>query len=578
MKKLCLVVTLFVLATGLVACRSNINGYSEHEVYENESSYMSEEAESSGENMPINFVVGDFITFHEEQGPPINAISLRYIEGIHYLFLPYWSIGSDIVPYFTGAHYLALLGDEEIRHGYPINHLQHGQELQFSMDDISLTVIPLIGSGIPTIFINTDSGSLEYIHEDQSNRENTTFLFVDGYGNLEFFGYGDMNGRGNWTWLQDKRPYNFRLSSGTNLPLFGLREGRHWTLLANYLDNTLIRNQVALNLAREVNMLHTSHLLPVDLFINNEYQGVYDLVERRNINHAVNISDMGAATAAVNSASLSSFPHMGVHAPEAGTFRYFDIPHDPSDITGDFMLELQLRSRYLNRPSGFVTNLGTPVVLISPAYATRKQIEYISTFFQRLEDAVYSEMGYNSYGNHFSYYLDVESFALMYILLEFTMEYDAGRTSFFVIKESNLVGSGKIYAAPPWDFDNTFGARRDTSDPNVFFANGGRPSATNEDIPHILTALNMHESFREEVINLWRADFAPSVRVLIGYDNDNDTYILESMQSSMDRILESAYMNRIIWPNPITYTTDLINIARDRYHFLESQWGNQIEY
>jgi len=570
-KRLFSLIALIILSNGLIACMAIGEPLAceipEHGINDFEILDISD--------IPLSFIVGDFDELYDEQGNLVNAISLQYVEGVHYLFLPHWAAENDIIPYFVHANATATLGEEQLYHGCPIDPLYHGQELQFSMNNVSFTVIPLVGSDIPTIFINTDSGSLEDIHAEQSHREETTFLFIDSDGNLEHFGRGDMNGRGNWTWTRPKRPYNFRLASGTSLPLFGLGEGRHWTLLANYLDNTLIRNQVSLNLAREVNIPHTSQLLSVDLFINNEFQGTYDLVERRNLNHAVHINDMGAATETVNNNPLSSYPHMGIHYPEPSTFRYFDIPNNPRDITGDFLIELQLQGRYLNNPSGFVTDLGTPVVLASPEYATRAQIEYISTFFQRLEDAVYSETGYNSYGNHFSYYMDVESFARMYILLEFVIDFDAGRTSFFMIKESSHTGRGVIYAAPPWDFDNTFGAspnREDTAIPDAFFANGGR-SAAGDDVPHLLTALNRHESFQEEVVNLWQTEFAPLVRVLIGYDTDTQTYAIEPMQTSMDRIAASAYMNRTLWPDPMTNVTDIISFARVRYEFLESHWG-----
>jgi len=569
-----------ILIAFLVSCNNN-NSENYSNDYQN--SNLNTKGNLYSDNFPIYFIPRNFDFLYsdsKEFSPPINAITLHTIScetngDQFFLFLPQWSKYKDLTIFFSNFQNNSIeINGQKYKHGDIIKNINNNQELLFLIDEQEIIVNVLFGSEIPTIFIFTESGNLNDIHASQNHREATTFLFVDEFGNIEHFGDGDMNGRGNWTWRQSKRPYNFRLSSGTRLPLFGLREGRHWTLLANYIDYELIRNQIALNLAREIGMKDTSHILPIDLFINNQYQGVYDLVERRNINHAVNINDLQAATAAVNIYDLRSFPRSGTMTHEPNSFKYFDIPHNPPDITGDYFLEMQLVRRYGNALSGFVTEIGTPVLLRSPEIATREQIEYISTFFQNLENAIYSSDGYNDNGVHFSEMLDIKSFAQMYILHEFTMDFDSARTSFFMVKKSSVSGSGKIYANAPWDFDNTFGAREDSSNYNELFANGRRNHQTGRGTDHILTALNRHEIFQEAVIYQWQNNFSPLIRVLIGYDTDFQTSNLQSISEYISDISESAQMNRIVWPNPITYSRDILLFSRGRYAFLESLWGN----
>jgi hypothetical protein len=401
------------------------------------------------------------------------------------------------------------------------------------------------------------------------------FIFVDELGYIEHRGSGDMNGRGNQTWLQPKRPYNFRLASGVYLPLFGLGEGRHWTLLADYMDDLRVRNTVALNLAQAMGISHTPRVRPVDVFINGEYMGVYALTERRSINHAVHITDLQAETEAVNALPLSEYARRGVHEPVPGTIKYSDIPHNPADITRGYLLEIQLPRRYMLAYGGFVTNRGMAVNLNAPEFATRAQAEYIRDFFQQMEDAVYSATGYNALGRHFSEYLCVEGFAVKYIFQEFIMDVDTANTSFFMYKDGD-----KLHPGPPWDFDFTLGALaeffgEDLHNPRVWWANSGYINFNRDNYPHILHALYKHEIFREYVIRLWEAVAAPAIRGLVGLEGHDgvrtiDCYIYE--------VTASRAMERIIWPLPTgrsfsVQVPNLAHFARARFMFLDGHWG-----
>ena len=533
------------------------------------------------ERLRISFSVGDFSVPEVANSNlhPLNNISLQKIDETYYLFLPYWAVNAPITPYITGEFTEFQLNDEQLVSGVPLSaRVYNGKRFDLLIDGESFPLITMVGSEVPTLFIFTESETLDYVHETQEHRETTTFLFVDQFGHVEHVGTGDINGRGNWTWTQPKRPYNIRLAEGIELPLFGLRPGRHWTLLTNHGDNTLVRNQVSLYLARELDLMHTSRLVPVELFINNQYVGLYDFVERRNLNHVVSINDMDSLTTIVNSAPLSMFPQHGINEPIAGSLRYFDIPHNPPDITGDYLLEVQLYHRFGNGKSSFVSERGIPVILRSPEYATRRQIDYISEFYQNLENALFSPTGYNELGQHFSEFLDLESFAMMYLLHEFVMDFDTARTSFFFIKTSALSGSGRLYAGVPWDFDNTFGSRRDTSYTDALFANGGRPASTLEgEVPHILTVLNQHEEFLEVVAELWQAEFAPVIRVLLSETEYEPNGFFRPMHFYIDRIADSRTMNHTLWPRPRAYITDIISWSQARYRFLDSLWGESEE-
>jgi len=485
----------------------------------------------------------------------LNIVRLREVDGEYFLLLPYWARGgydagvvvflSDYLPAFTTMY----------------------------------------GSRIPTIFMQTESGGLDFIHAAQENREGVDFLFVCEDGFFHHQSSGDMNGRGNYTWRQPKRPYNFRLAAGENMGLFGLGAGRHWTLLANYMDDSLIRNTIALNLARQLGISHTSRLRPVDVFINGVYVGVYDLVERRNLNHAVDIVDLQAFTAAVNPLPLAAYPHSGVHEVVRGTMKYFEIPYGPPDITGGYLLEIQFPRRYMHAPSGFVSTRGAVVNLRAPHYASRAQVSYISDFFQRIEDAVYSVDGMNANGDFFWDLLCISSFAMMHLFSEFIMDSDTANSSFFMYKQPDRMGSGRLYAGPPWDFDFTLGVLHDLHgvnfhDATLWWAGAGYIDLDPENEPHILHALWKHEIFRNEVKRLWQEEAAAAIRFLVGLDENVaflDNFI--PITCYMEAIADSHAMDRLIWPltpegGIFSYQVPCLpTFALERFEFLDSHWG-----
>lgn len=93
------------------------------------------------------------------------------------------------------------------------------------------------------------------------------------------------------------------------------------------------------------------------------------------------------------------------------------------------------------------------MVLKSPEYATEAQAKYISGYWQELEDALYSETGYNSLGKHYTEYIDIVSWAKQYLIQEWTSNWDAGLTSNFFYKDVD----SKLFAGPLWDFDTAIG-------------------------------------------------------------------------------------------------------------------------
>lgn len=89
----------------------------------------------------------------------------------------------------------------------------------------------------------------------------------------------------------------------------------------------------------------------------------------------------------------------------------------------------------------------------SPEYASEAQVKYISGYWQEMEDALYSETGYNDLDKHYTDYIDIVSWAKQYLIQEWTSNWDAGLTSNYFYKDVD----GKLFAGPVWDFDSALG-------------------------------------------------------------------------------------------------------------------------
>lgn len=103
---------------------------------------------------------------------------------------------------------------------------------------------------------------------------------IDGKGEYsDYSGTGRIRGRGNssWAWY-DKKPYKFKLDSKSKL--LGLEKAKNWNLLANYRDVTDMMNVFAFETARFMGMPNTNHTRFVEVFLDEEYIGLYQLTEK----------------------------------------------------------------------------------------------------------------------------------------------------------------------------------------------------------------------------------------------------------------------------------------------------------
>ena len=256
-----------------------------------------------------------------------------------------------------------------------------------------------------TMNIYTDGG--EYI-EDRDVWLNCV-ITVDGKGEYSnYCGTGRIRGRGNssWEWY-DKKPYKFKLD--TKSKLLGLEKAKNWNLLANYRDVTDLMNTFAFETARSLGMPYTNHSRYVEIFLNNEYIGLYQLTEKIEIDkNRINIDKTG------------------------GLLLSFDQDDGPSlapDDGDNFWSQVFALPMCIKEPEGY----------------TQQQIDSIKAEFAVLEKAIKSR-DYEKVNE----LMDIPSFIGILQIHEFlyNVEIDAPR-SIYMFKDKN----GKYTFGPVWDWD-----------------------------------------------------------------------------------------------------------------------------
>lgn len=436
------------------------------------------------------------------------------------------------------------------------------KELALEFGGNKYDVVIINESKAPSLFISTESGSLDYIHAVKGNEEEGMIEIVDENGEIVYNGALEIKGRGNSTWQMEKKPYNIKLDKKTNL--FGMGKTKKWSLIANHSDESLVRNVAAYYAAQKAGMPYTPQFTPVDVYINNDYMGAYLLTTRVGIDSSsVDIDDLEGNTEEVNDYDLDTYAKGGTYGTFAGllagTKKWYEIPNNPKDITGGYIIEMELANRYTDEASGFVTTRNQPFTMKTPEYASKAQMEYISDYYQRFEDAVYSETGKNAKGEHYTDIADMESLAVFYALNEWTSNQDCGLTSTYFYKP---VGD-KLYAGPAWDFDICFANNDsgrfgcDYTNPKEFTVCFGRQYRNTffgkwdvDEFPHVFNVLNKKEDFVAEVKKVWDSKVKPAVELT---NTMLSTYAEENMGS--------AVMNAIRWNIFDTYNVEDIKAA-----------------
>lgn len=396
------------------------------------------------------FSVG--VTEEKEHGAQL-CIDWYEDNGEAYLFIPQSIDLAEAKVYFKANGDVTADG-VKITSGSSAAFLADKAEITLACGGTSLKVKIFMISDVSSVFIETESGSLDSVHADKNYKEKGEITIIGADGSVEYDGELDyIKGRGNSTWGMEKKPYNLKLEDKANL--FGMGKSKKWSLLANHSDASLIRNSLAFTAAQNAGFAYTPKYEPVDVYVNGEYMGAYLLTTRVEVDKTrVNIDNLEDLNEEANpDVDVEALPRGGVYGSLSGylegTRKWVEIPNDPEDITGGYILELELAGRYDEEISGFVSENSQSVVLKSPEYASENQAVYIACYYQLFENAVFSGKGIDAVNE----YCNIASLVDSYIFNEWVANHDAGLTSTYLYKPAD----DTLYAGPVWDFDRAFG-------------------------------------------------------------------------------------------------------------------------
>ena len=247
---------------------------------------------------------------------------------------------------------------------------------------------------------------------------------------------GKIRGRGNTTWLQDKKPYKVQFANDAGyaaLPDFlGMKKNRNWALLADHLDRTLVRNKLVFTLGNSSLFADGLKWTPsgqhLEVWLNGDYVGVYLMTE-----------DIRIDTARLNIRKLNS--SASANDVDGGYIVEVDAP---LDCYNDGVINLQL-----------VTPAGTHICIDTPDEdaITAAQLPFIKNLVTSIESEIYSSRNIA--------WINPVSFADWYLVNELFRNQDATfYSSDFMWRDGGTAANPAdrlLNMGPLWDFDITAG-------------------------------------------------------------------------------------------------------------------------
>ena len=314
-------------------------------------------------------------------------------------------------------------------------------------------------NGLPIITVNITDGSIIDMLDDQEHKTacsgSLDISFPEGYSYIEkpdFIASDlkdlkmEIRGRGNSSWRMPKRPFKIKLDKKSDL--FGMGKNKHWVLLANYLDYTLLRDRVTSYLAGNMSFAFTPECVNVEVYMKDVkddqlyYLGNYMLAEQVRVGeNRLEIDELD------------------------------ENETDPTKITGGYLIQ-EGSQRHLSRDV-FKTKLASLTLANdTPSFDTKDegyendtQMNYIREHIQHYEDALYGDDFINDQGLSYKDYADQLTAADYFLMNVISANEDAFATGshyFYKVSDTfdesgKLKEMGKIYYGPIWDYDKCWG-------------------------------------------------------------------------------------------------------------------------
>ena len=262
--------------------------------------------------------------------------------------------------------------------------------------------------------------------------------------------------RGNSTSAYPKKPYRIKFEEKQNL--LGMNEGaecKSWVLLADYLDDTKLRNASAFAFASVMLEEYSSDWRYVTLEINGAYQGVYLLCEQNQINkNRIDIEEAGADSEELRSgylleidASFDDSPRFEIDYGGLEIYRFTGEPYTRTcndigvrklfvSVKNDGLTDAQFR--FIEKVTQNIFTILYAATFENTMYVFDEKYDLIEAPDLSAEEVI-------------SRVIDIDSMVRMYLFCELMCNSDEYKKSFFLWIDFSE--DGKLTFGCPWDFD-----------------------------------------------------------------------------------------------------------------------------
>lgn len=321
-------------------------------------------------------------------------------------------------------------------------------------------------SNLPLMIISTEGRSISTAAPG-TPRTRAAVAVIDTFrgrsslqGKAEFHGLAEIEIAGQTSAGFPKLPYRLEIQDAMqndqDVSLLGMPADSDWRLRNPWNDKTLMNDFLAYELFEQMGH-YSSRRKFVEVFVDTgggrlsypgDYIGVEMLCEHIKVNNdRVDIDEI--TPEATNAPAVT------------GGYIFKKDKDSPGDLNfstaggGGFpgqALKLHEPKPNSLRTTGFGTTTSWP----GPGYTRSgtNQMNYLQSYLNRMETAMYATDWLTRTGtNHYSHYLDVDSFVDLHWIVEFTKQIDGYRLSSFFTKPRD----GKVKAGPIWDWNLSYG-------------------------------------------------------------------------------------------------------------------------
>lgn len=367
-------------------------------------------------------------------------------------------------------------------------------------------------TNLPVLSVHTETG------KDPQNKTTevpASLSLIRDDGTKVFSSDCTIRYRGNGSYGLPKKGYRIKLAEKHRLA-GSPAKAKKWTLIPSYGDKTLMRNMLSFDVSRRLEMPYTPFCQPVDVFVNGEYKGNFQLCDQLTVDkNRVNITEVKG-----------------------------DEPITDETLSGGYLFEVDANFNAAEGDVGFKSSrAGKNVTIKSPSDSvlTTRRINWLKQYFDKMEGLIYQ---HNFTDSGYRQYFDVETF-IRYLLVN---EYCGNTDTFwemYLYKDRN---DSLIYSGPVWDMDLTFDNDNRTHyalwkdtwlyDLDTWDGYRWQGSSCYSDMRKVVNHLMADSYFKQRIAEVWayyRATGQMSTAELETLVEDYRTLLEESQQLNFKR-------------------------------------------